>query len=64
VPEPGREEPSYRLEEEKARKAERAVVFSFTLTFVADIAFIIFYAAWPGHVGNIDRAIHSPWARR
>jgi hypothetical protein len=40
VPEPGREQTSYRLEEEKARKAERAVAFFFTLTFVAGIAFI------------------------
>src|SRR5256885_9896188 len=62
VPEPERVETGYQLDEEKARKAERAVAFFFTLTFVAGLAFIVFYAVWPGHVGNIDRAMHSNYA--
>jgi ubiquinol-cytochrome c reductase iron-sulfur subunit len=62
VPEPEREETGYRLDETKARKAERAVAFFFTLTFVAGLAFIVFYAVWPGHVGDTDRAMRSNYA--
>jgi ubiquinol-cytochrome c reductase iron-sulfur subunit len=49
----------YVLDERKARKAERVAAAFFTLTFLAGIAFIVFYAVWPGHVGNIDRATRS-----
>ena len=49
----------YVLDEKKARSAERAVAFFFTLTFLAGIAFIVFYAVWPGHVGDIHRAGRS-----
>src|SRR4051794_19523498 len=54
----------YQLDEAKARKAERAAAFFFTLTFLAGIAFIVFYAVWPGHVGNDDigRAMRSNYA--
>jgi ubiquinol-cytochrome c reductase iron-sulfur subunit len=62
VPEAEREETGYPLDEEKARKAERAVAFFFTLTFVAGLAFIVFYAVWPGHVGTVDRAMYSNYA--
>ncbi|GAA4500118.1 Rieske 2Fe-2S domain-containing protein [Actinoallomurus oryzae] len=49
----------YVLDEKKARKAERVAAAFFTLSFLAGIAFIVFYAVWPGHVGNIDRAARS-----
>ncbi|MFB9836368.1 cytochrome bc1 complex Rieske iron-sulfur subunit [Actinoallomurus acaciae] len=49
----------YVLDETKARKAERVAAAFFTLSFLAGIAFIVFYAVWPGHVGNIDRAARS-----
>ncbi|MEV0398898.1 Rieske 2Fe-2S domain-containing protein [Actinoallomurus sp. NPDC050550] len=54
----------YVLDPAKARRAERTVAFFFTLTFLAGVAFIVFYAVWPGHVGNddIDRAMHSNYA--
>jgi ubiquinol-cytochrome c reductase iron-sulfur subunit len=47
------------LDEGTARSAERAAAFFFTLTFLAGLAFIVFYAVWPGHVGDIDRAGRS-----
>ncbi|MGH3377700.1 MAG: cytochrome bc1 complex Rieske iron-sulfur subunit [Actinoallomurus sp.] len=47
------------LDEGRARNAERVAAFFFTLTFVAGIAFIVFYAVWPGHVGDIHRATRS-----
>ena len=52
---------SEELDPDKARKAERVAAFFFTLTFLAGVAFIIFYGWWPGHVGNDDivRAMHS-----
>ena len=52
----------YQLDEKKAQSAERVVAFFFTLTFLAGIAFIVFYAVWPGHVGDIDRATRSNYA--
>ncbi|MCW2947695.1 MAG: (2Fe-2S)-binding protein [Actinoallomurus sp.] len=52
----------YQLDEKKARAAERAAGAFFVLTFVAGIAFIVFYAVWPGHVGNINRATSSNYA--
>ncbi|GAA0325068.1 Rieske (2Fe-2S) protein [Actinoallomurus spadix] len=60
----GGEGSGYKLDPVKARKAERAAAFFFFLTFVAGIAFIVFYAVWPGHVGNDDivRAMHSNYA--
>jgi ubiquinol-cytochrome c reductase iron-sulfur subunit len=62
--EDGGESSGYELDPVKARKAERAAAFFFTLTFLAGIAFIVFYAVWPGHVGNDDivRAMHSNYA--
>jgi ubiquinol-cytochrome c reductase iron-sulfur subunit len=52
----------YVLDEKKARAAERVAGTFFTLTFLAGIAFIIFYAVWPGHVGDIHRATRSNYA--
>jgi ubiquinol-cytochrome c reductase iron-sulfur subunit len=49
----------YQLDEKKARAAERLAGTFFVLTFVAGIAFIFFYAVWPGHVGDIHRATRS-----
>lgn len=49
----------YVLDPKKARSAERAVAFFFTLSFLAGIAFIVFYAVWPGPVGDIHRASRS-----
>jgi ubiquinol-cytochrome c reductase iron-sulfur subunit len=49
----------YVLDERKARNAERVAAAFFVLSFLAGIAFIVFYAVWPGHVGNIDRAARS-----
>ncbi len=49
----------YVLDEDKARIAERVAAVFFTITFVAGIAFIFFYAVWPGHVGDINRATRS-----
>jgi ubiquinol-cytochrome c reductase iron-sulfur subunit len=60
--EPGRGGGGYVLDPKKARSAERAVAAFFTLTFLAGVAFIVFYAVWPGHVGNIQRAMHSNYA--
>jgi ubiquinol-cytochrome c reductase iron-sulfur subunit len=57
--EPGKGGGGYVLDEKKARSAERAAAFFFTLTFLAGIAFIVFYAVWPGHVGDIHRAGRS-----
>lgn len=57
--EPGEGGSGYVLDEKKARNAERVAAFFFTLTFVAGIAFIVFYAVWPGHVGDIQRATRS-----
>jgi ubiquinol-cytochrome c reductase iron-sulfur subunit len=54
-----RPETGYKLDPKKARSAERAAAFFFMLTFVAGVAFVVFYAVWPGHVGNIDRAMRS-----
>jgi ubiquinol-cytochrome c reductase iron-sulfur subunit len=56
--EPG-EGGGYRLDEKKARTAERVAGSFFILTFLSGIAFIVFYAVWPGHVGNIQRATRS-----
>lgn len=53
---------AYVLDEKKARAAERVAAFFFTLTFLGGVAFIIFYAVWPGHVGNINRATSSNYA--
>jgi ubiquinol-cytochrome c reductase iron-sulfur subunit len=50
---------AYVLDEKKARAAERVAAAFFTLSFIGGIAFIVFYAVWPGHVGNIDRATRS-----
>jgi ubiquinol-cytochrome c reductase iron-sulfur subunit len=50
---------AYVLDEKKARAAERVAAAFFTLSFLGGIAFIVFYAVWPGHVGNIDRATRS-----
>jgi ubiquinol-cytochrome c reductase iron-sulfur subunit len=49
----------YELDEQKARTAERVAATFFTISFLAGIAFIIFYAVWPGNVGDIDRAGRS-----
>jgi ubiquinol-cytochrome c reductase iron-sulfur subunit len=57
--EPGEGSSGYVLDEKKARSAERVAAAFFTLTFLAGIAFIVFYAVWPGHVGNIHRAARS-----
>jgi ubiquinol-cytochrome c reductase iron-sulfur subunit len=57
--EPGQDDTGYVLDERKARNAERVAAAFFTLSFVAGIAFIVFYAVWPGHVGNINRAARS-----
>jgi ubiquinol-cytochrome c reductase iron-sulfur subunit len=53
---------AYVLDEDKARRAERVAAAFFVLAFVGGIAFILFYAAWPGHVGNINRAARSNYA--
>ena len=47
------------LDEDHARNAERVAALFFVLAFVGGIAFIIFYAVWPGHVGDIHRATRS-----
>jgi ubiquinol-cytochrome c reductase iron-sulfur subunit len=60
--EPGKGGGGYVLDEKKARTAERVAAFFFTLTFLAGIAFIVFYAVWPGHVGDIHRATRSNYA--
>jgi ubiquinol-cytochrome c reductase iron-sulfur subunit len=57
--EPAQGDTGYVLDEKKARRAERVAAAFFTLSFVAGIAFIVFYAVWPGHVGNINRAARS-----
>ncbi len=53
------QESGYKLDEKKARAAERLAGAFFMLTFFAGIAFIFFYAVWPGHVGDIRRATRS-----
>jgi ubiquinol-cytochrome c reductase iron-sulfur subunit len=59
---PQESDSGYQLDEKKARTAERAAGAFFVLTFVAGIAFIVFYAVWPGHVGDIHRATRSNYA--